>query len=230
MMIRWSVLVCAVLLLGCGSSGSGGDSTCEGDVCYRVSFTEVWNAANFPTQYPTSSHFSPLIGAAHGPAADFYEMGQSASAGIESMAETGGTSVLSGEVQTAIDAGDALQEIRGDGIPHSETSTRAEFGVSDAFPLVTLVSMVAPSPDWFVGVDSLNLKDMNGDFYDTLSVDLRVYDAGSDQGVTFTSGNSDSNDVITELSCADLMNDCGFTDGLGTDGVQFIGSFVFEKL
>ena len=82
-------------------------------MCYRVTFTEVWNAGNFPTQYPANSHFSALVGASHGPAVDLFQLNQSASAGIESMAETGGTSMLRGEIENAVSAGTASGLIEG---------------------------------------------------------------------------------------------------------------------
>lgn len=218
------------VLLGCGSSNSGSGENCVDDICYRLTFHEVWNAGNFPTEYPVNSHFSPLIGAVHGPAVDFFELNQSASSGIESMAETGNTTLLRGAIEDAVNAVTALNVILGDGISNANTSASVVFGVTDAFPMVTLVSMVAPSPDWFIGIDSLNLKDVNDNFYDNLTINLEVYDAGTDQGVSFASTNSNDNSVITKLSCVDLMNHCGFTNGVGTDGVQFIGRFEFKKL
>lgn len=52
--------------------------------------------------------------------------------------------------------------------------------------MVTLVTMVAPSPDWFVGIRDLN-RFQNGDWISTLSVDLDPYDAGTDSGTTYQS-------------------------------------------
>ena len=46
--------------------------------------------------------------------------------------------------------------------------------------------MIAPSPDWFVGVDSLNLYE-NGSFVDEKVVTLFAYDAGTDSGTNYTS-------------------------------------------
>ena len=46
--------------------------------------------------------------------------------------------------------------------------------------------MIAPSPDWFVGVDSLNLYE-DGAFVDEKTVVLYAYDAGTDSGTTYTS-------------------------------------------
>ncbi len=48
--------------------------------------------------------------------------------------------------------------------------------------------MVAPSPDWFVGVSGLSLWD--GDAWiESLSVDLKPYDAGTEQGDAFSLAN-----------------------------------------
>jgi len=206
------------------------ESSCGADACYRVTFRENWNASTFPTRYPAGSHFSPLVGGVHGGSADFFELNQSASIGIERMAELGTTGPLVSEVEAAINSGTALSVILGDDIPNSRTEASVEITLSNAFPLVTLVSMVAPSPDWFVGVDSLSLQDANGNFVERLEVPLEVLDAGTDRGVTFFSANSDSNSVITRLTCIDLVNHCGFVNGLGTDGTANIAVMIFERI
>ena len=60
------------------------------------------------------------------------------------------------------------------------------------FPAVSLVTMVAPSPDWYVACVNANLTDDKGEFVDTKTLVGHVYDAGTDNGVTFTSANSDT--------------------------------------
>ena len=52
--------------------------------------------------------------------------------------------------------------------------------------------MVAPSPDWFVGVSGLDLRP-GGTWVSSLTVDLFSYDAGTDSGPNFTSPNTDTN-------------------------------------
>ncbi len=37
-------------------------------------------------------------------------------------------------------------------------STSLDFELTEDFPLVTLVAMIAPSPDWFIGVRNLDLR------------------------------------------------------------------------
>lgn len=53
---------------------------------------------------------------------------------------------------------------------------------------MSFVVRLIPSPDWFVGVDGLDLC-QNGRWRQKVSVNLRPYDAGTDQGITFTAPN-----------------------------------------
>ncbi len=103
--------------------------------------------------------------------------------------------------------------------------------INENYPLITLVSMVAPCPDWFVGVGGLDLLGEDGEFVQSLTVPLVVYDAGTDNGITFTSSNSASaGEVITRLSCG--ASDCDFLQGVHSDSaspISHIGSFEFER-
>ena len=58
-------------------------------------------------------------------------------------------------------------------------------------PLVTLTSMVAPSPDWFVGVSGLSLRNTADDGWQpSLTVNLFPWDAGTEEGTEFSLLNS----------------------------------------
>lgn len=158
---------------------------------YRVTFDAAWSAASHPDAFPGNPHFSPLIGATHSSRAVFWEPGRAASAGIEAMAEEGSTSPLDAEIQAAIAAGTAEALVRGEGIPRSPAATSVELQVGRDHPLVTLVAMVAPSPDWFVGVHGLSLVE-NGDWVPEKTVTLAPYDAGTDSGLSYLSPNADT--------------------------------------
>lgn len=164
-------------------------SFCFAQATYRVDFDVTWSAATHPGAWPASAHFSPLVGTTHDASHTFWEPGGIASPGIEQMAETGGTSTLRGEFTAATGR-------RGG---HLSSTTifgpgrrSIEFDVDQSEPLLTLVTMVAPSPDWFVGVNGLDLYD-GGTWADGLVVDLFAWDAGTDSGSSFTSGNQDTN-------------------------------------
>lgn len=102
------------------------------------------------------------------------------------MAERGLTTTLVNEINAAIAAGTAQRAFTGGNIGTSPGTATADFEISQSFPLVTLVSMIAPSPDWFVGVSGLRLFD-NGRWIDETTIELVPWDAGTDSGVTFTS-------------------------------------------
>lgn len=157
---------------------------------YRVTFDATWSATTHPDDFPSNAHFSSLIGATHNQNVRFWVEGGLASAGIEQMAETGGTSLLNSEIVDAIAADTADIELNGVTIS-SPGSTSFIFTVKETHPLVTLVTMLAPSPDWFVGVDSLCMYHADG-WVDNLTVDLYPFDSGTDSGTTYTSPNADT--------------------------------------
>lgn len=68
------------------------------------------------------------------------------------------------------------------------------------FLQLSFIVRIVPSPDWFVGVDSLNLCE--GDHWkENISLDLYPCDAGTDSGFTFSSPNFETipQDKITQV-------------------------------
>jgi hypothetical protein len=153
---------------------------------YEVTFEGSWSAASHPGAYPARAHFSPTIGATHDAGARFWDRGELASEGIERMAERGSVSPLDAEIERAIRAGTAEHVLRGDGLASSPGRETIRFAISRSRPRVTLVSMVAPSPDWFVGVSGLDLF-AGGSWAELVVVPLYPWDAGTDGGATFDS-------------------------------------------
>jgi len=119
-------------------------------------------------------------------------LGGIATQGIRVMAETGNPNPLRGEVLALIDDGHAGEVVSGGAIPQSPGTSSALLTVDESFPLVSVTSMVAPSPDWFVGVDGLSLCDQ-GQWLEEVTVEMVAYDAGTDSGSNFTSSNSATN-------------------------------------
>ncbi len=167
---------------------------------YQLTFEATWSAATHPQDFPSGAHFSGLIGGTHNRNVDFWEVGSLSSVGIENMAELGSKTALTNEVNAAISAGDAGSVISGSGIFPSPGSVSVDFTATQAFGLVTMTSMLAPSPDWFGGLDSLVLFNHN-QWADEIVVVIEPYDAGTDDGVTFTSPNADTNpaEAITQI-------------------------------
>lgn len=153
---------------------------------YRVVYEATWTAASHPVDYPSDAHFSPIVGGTHSASVQFWREGMIASPGIGIMAEFGRTSPLDQEIRSAISAGTAQHVLLGGGISGPPASVALEFEIGRDHPLVTLVSMIAPSPDWFVGISGLPLFE-NGQWHQERRVDLVPWDAGTDSGSTFSS-------------------------------------------
>ena len=158
---------------------------------YSVIFESTWTAETHPADFPSNPHFSPLVGGTHSSRVRFWAPGAAASDGIEAMAEMGRTSPLDAEVQAAIAAGTAYGLILGGGIARSPGTATAEFEIGREHPLVSLVTMVAPSPDWFVGTDGLSLVE-GGDWVAEKTVTLYPWDAGTDGGLSYGSPDLDT--------------------------------------
>ena len=223
------ILSSTVFLSACG----GGDVSTERDdtasASYKVTFTTQWTASTFPSNFPGGAHFSALTGGTHNDQVIFWEKGQAASAGIESMAETGAQGALINDIRAAQDNGKA-EFILGGPDAGAAATVSFEFDINPEYPLVTLVTMVAPSPDWFVGVQNLSLYDNAADEWkQDVTVNLGVYDAGTDNGVTFTSADSDTQPAATITLLSSAAADTDFIDGVGPAG-EYIASFKFERI
>jgi len=185
---------------------------------YSVTFTSTWSESTHPG-LPIGAHFSPLIGATHNLSTTFWISRTLASLGIEQMAERGGTSLLRQEISNA--GSHVLETISGPGVGTSPaTVTIPQVTVSREHPLLTLVTMIAPSPDWFVGVHDLSLLDEAGRWQDSLTVTLYPYDAGTDDGSEYTSSDAEA---TPHQPIATLRGQSPFSS-------EPIGSFHFQRV
>ena len=188
----------SAVLLALGASASA-----QSTATYRVTFDATWSAQTHPAGFPPNPHFSGLVGATHDGTASLWADGALASTGMEVMAETGAKGALLAEIETLRTAGQADAALSGDFVALSPGAVSMTFEVTEAHPLVSLVTMLAPSPDWFVGVHDLALFS-GGVWTEGVAVPLFVYDAGTDSGPTYTSPDQDTDPaapigLITEV-------------------------------
>jgi hypothetical protein len=155
---------------------------------YEIVFEGIWNDSHATLPFPGGAHFTALIGDTHAPGAVLWAEGDLASFEVELVAELGSTGFLSNLVSSRIKAGTAGELVVVSGISSFPGERSAIFGIDSAHPEISLVSMVAPSPDWFVGVSGLSLRDESG-WIDELSVELTPYDAGTEDGSGFSLNN-----------------------------------------
>ena len=215
-MIQKFFSLCFIFCLSIASMVMG-----QGTAEYKLTFTSTWTSTTHPDNYPGNPHFSSLIGATHNSNVTLWATGSIASNGIESMAETGGTNTLRGEINPLISAGNAGAIISGGGLGAPPTSTSTKFTVTASFPMVSVTSMLAPSPDWFVGVSRLNLLDETNNWRNRVDVELFVYDAGTDSGPNYSS----ANDNTSPKEAIRRIEESPF---LVSGTVKSVGTFVFE--
>jgi hypothetical protein len=167
---------------------------------YEVVFSSRWTEKDHPLDYPgpkyaglSVAHFSPIIGASHAPGYALFAEGAMPSPGLEALSEMGKHQPLDTEIKAAMAAGSVLALFENDAPLKDHTqSLTAEVGVDGAHPRVSLVAMLAPSPDWFAGVKDVDLV-QDGQWVAEKTVDLLPYDAGGDDGDTFRADDRDSN-------------------------------------
>lgn len=160
---------------------------------YTVTFSFNWNEKDFPTDYPAGPHFSPLVGWTHQKDNPFFNAGKTATDGIERMAEVGATSTLVAELDAQIKEGKGFKTYTGNGLSGGVGKITIDVEVTTDFPAVSLATMLAPSPDWYVACVAVNLLGADNSFLKEKTVVGHVYDAGTDSGTTFTSANIDTN-------------------------------------
>ncbi|CAH2299567.1 spondin-2 [Pelobates cultripes] len=159
---------------------------------YSIVFTGKWSQASFPKQYPLyrpPAQWSPLLGATHSSDYHMWKKHEPASNGVREFAEKGEAWSLMKEIEAA---GEKIQSVHGIFSTGSITSgtgqASTELEAHSRHPFVSFMVRIVPSPDWFVGVDSLNLCNGN-QWKQSVTLDLHPYDAGTDSGFTFSSPN-----------------------------------------
>lgn len=207
-MTRPALLAALLAVAGCDAAEVESPAPLRGEARYAVTLDATWSAATHPSMFPANAHFSALAGAAHSADVSLWAHGIRASDGLRDVAERGVTTALRAEVEAL---GGAAVYAEGGAVAVSPGVARWTVGVTDERPAVSVVTMIAPSPDWFVGVDGLDLRDGDG-WADRVVVDLRVYDAGTDAGATYTAANAPVG-VRTPIALTDYAPLAGTTVG-----------------
>ena len=169
---------------------------------YTVTFEGQWTTEATPGGVPSGAHFSRLVGGVHNADVVFVEDEiRTASPGIESMAETGGTTTLKAEIAAAGDNHLSVLEGANNSILATASESLTGVTLTTDHPRVTLLTMVAPSPDWFVGVSGLSMLDNLGGWRESRTVELHPFDAGTEEGAEFslTNDGTDPHERIGSL-------------------------------
>ncbi len=190
---------------------------------YRFTFQSNWSPETTGgTAYPSGAHYSSFFHVAHNSDYTMWAPGEIASDGIEIMAETGGLATLRSEANQAESEGN-VWKIKTASSPSPTGKRTFDLNLRAEYPLFSAVTMVAPSPDWFIGAHGENLL-LDTGWAAEKRIDLYVYDSGTDSGPLYTSGNRDitPHEPIKRLEGNAQL---GFIPPMDS-----IGFFMFEQI
>ena len=193
-------------------------------VVYEVEFISTWNASSHPTDFPSNAHFSPFVATSQLSSASLFLEGLDASEGLKDLAETGNTDKLEEELQVMINLGQSLDKVKGNSFDSPGNSNKFQLGMREGYQNVTVVSMIAPSPDWFVAATTSLLDPLDGLWYDEVIANAVTYDEGTDGGASFSSSNQ-ATDPVAPIRYLDLGP---LTEG--QDTVTNMGYFKFTRI
>ncbi len=134
------------------------------------------------TNLTHGSHFTPLLVAAHGATTQLFEPGKAASANLQAMAEGGDISDLSSDVDAA--GADKVAN-PAEGLLAPGASTSFSLSTQEGNDYLSLVAMVLPTNDGFVGMNSLPIPTAAGSY----TYQVNAWDAGTEANDEIVNGN-----------------------------------------
>ena len=148
---------------------------------YKIIITGIWKSPQHTI--PATEHFTQFIGLIHSNECNVYSLGALATKGVENVAEIGSSTILKREMDSLIATNKALSKFYLT-IPGIVGKDSTSINVNIKHSKISFESMLAPSPDWFVGIDSYNLI-QNGKWITDVTIPVYGYDAGTEDGDVF---------------------------------------------
>lgn len=173
------------------------------DANYKIEITGKWKLPAFSV--PAGAHFTYFTGMVHNGTVHMWENGKPASKGVENIAEQGYILDAIAEIDTNIANRKAIASFL---IPPPDITSTLTGNIycNSSFSYVSCESMIAPTPDWFVGIDAVDLY-QNKRWVSDTTINLYTYDAGTEEGDVFSQANPATvpQQLITKLIPAKAM-------------------------
>jgi Spondin_N len=148
---------------------------------YTMEITGSWALPFFTV--PANAHFTKFIGMVHSKDTFMWKPNTLATLGLERVAEDGYNTTMLNEMKAIISAQKGLSVFLF--LQPDVTATKRDtITVTTNYSLISFASMIAPSPDWFIGVSNFNCIE-NNKWVNELTIPLKVYDAGTEDGDVF---------------------------------------------
>jgi hypothetical protein len=202
-------------------------------VTYGCVLTNKWSGATHPFDYARvsdSAHWSKPVLASHNSSYEMWAPQSFASQGVENVAETGSTETLESELMAEMNSGTVANFTVGINQFNNRSPPQLfndEIFLSEEFPLLSTISMAAPSPDWFTGIYNFSPINEEKFWYESFEIATFPFDAGTEMGSTYSIGNQPEDPVIEIFQ---LTNDTIPANGILLDptGVEVLPVAVWN--
>jgi hypothetical protein len=145
---------------------------------YSMEITGNWNATDFTI--PANAHFTNFVGMVHAKDSFMWKPNSLATIGLERVAENGYNTTMLMEMNEIITLGKGKSTFNF--LPPAITGVKTDTVIVNTnYPCIGFASMIAPTPDWFIGLGSFNCI-TNNKWVDDITIPLLVYDAGTEEG------------------------------------------------
>lgn len=156
-----------------------------GIAVYKATFISKWNKTTHPHDFPQRAHFSSVIGGSHKAENPLWVLGSKASSAVKKFSEWGDPRSLIHRIKR-----DYHGIIKMGAVMEFNKPVTDRFRADNARHYLSIMSRITPSPDWFVGIDRLDLCNTTSCTWKTnFTVELTPIDAGTDSGLKFLSTN-----------------------------------------
>lgn len=136
----------------------GGDCSTDSLAVYKVTLEGHWNRELFPKHFPEhrpAAHFSKSFGISHNSSFNLFKIDQIATTGLKQFCESTDTDVWeNGEINGKLIFDEFIIAKLTDPMDQVESRLFVQSNSS----LISLVTKLMPSPDWFIGIDSLQVS------------------------------------------------------------------------
>ncbi|XP_061399989.1 spondin-1 [Musca vetustissima] len=160
---------------------------------YEIVLERHWSRNTHPKDFPLQAwrtSFGTVIGASHTVDYSFWSYGSPASQGLQELAEHGSSAALEMEIKNQTDTGSIRTIIKAPGIKYKANvvgKTLATARVGPKHHMISLVTKINPSPDWILGVASMELCTANCRWIEEKVLNLYPWDVGTDSGPSYMS-------------------------------------------
>ncbi|MBS9768500.1 MAG: spondin domain-containing protein [Flavobacteriaceae bacterium] len=160
---------------------------------FQVYIKGFWSKNTHPTDFPTDAKFGKIIGISHQANNLLFENGERCSEFLKSYFQDENTALFSSYFNEFKEVNKVTDVFVKDGFSATE-STTFKFTANSKNDKLSLLMKLSPSPDWFVGINSIDLNGLaSGGAFTYI---LPIYDAGCFDGKTYTEKGSVTNNAI----------------------------------